>query len=368
MAFKASQAAAASEVASVSKQRRQLLKLGLGASAFALGLTRAPAFAQASQKIRFTLDWAIEGPSAPFFVAMERGYMSDAKLNVVYEPGKGSAGAVAAVADGRFDMGVADLNALIEFKGRKPDAPVQAVYVVFNATPASIITLKRSDYALEKTFAVHRLADLRGKKLGAPGFDAARKMWPMLARANGLDPKDVTWLDVSPQRRESELLLGSFDAISGFHYTSLLNLLARGSKSNDIVTFRFLDYGVPLYGNALIVNTQFAAREQQVVRGFVRAFNRGLRETVADPRKALNEVLAVNPGMSMEAEAQRLSLCLEHNVLTKDVRAGGYGGVDAGRLQRSIEDLVGTFQLPHKPSFDAVFSDRFLPSAVERAV
>lgn len=365
MTFEARDAAAVRDDAPISKQRRQLL--GLGASGLALGLMRAPAFAQATQKVRFTLDWAIEGPSAPFFVAMERGYMNEAKLNVVYEPGKGSAGAVAAVSEGRFDMGVADLNTLIEFKGRNPDAPVQAAYVVFNATPASIITLKRSDYALDKRFGIQKLTDLRGRKLGAPGFDAARKMWPMLARANGLDPKDVTWLDVTPQRRESELLLGSCDAISGFHYTSLLNLLARGSSSNDILTFRFLDYGVPLYGNVLLVNTQFAAREQQAVRGFVRAFNRGLRETVADPRKALNDVLAVGPGLSVEAEAQRLSLCLEHNVLTKDVKANGFGGVDAGRLQRSINDLVATFQLPHKPSLDAVFTDKFLPAAVERS-
>ncbi len=353
-------------VASTSPTRRRFL--GLGAGALMMGMMRAPVFAQAQQKVRFTLDWAVEGPSAPFFVALERGYMNDAKLSVVYEPGKGSTGAVAAVADGRFDMGVADLNSLIEFKGRKPDAPVQAVYVVFNATPASIITLKRSDYALEKRFAVNKLTDLRGKKLGAPGFDAARKMWPMLARANGLDPKDVSWTDVSPQRRESELLLGTFDAISGFHYTSLLNLQARGSKSSDIVTFRFLDFGVPLYGNALIVNTAFAAREQQAVRGFVRAFNRGLRETVADPRKALNDVVAASPGTSMEAEMNRLNLCLEHNVLTKDVKASGFGGVDAGRLQRSIEDLVATFQLPNKPSFDSVFSDKYLPAATERSV
>lgn len=366
MALRTSLAATAADVAAVSMQRRRFL--GAGAGALTLGMMRAPAFAQGAQKVRFTLDWAVEGPSAPFFVAMERGYMSDAKLSVVYEPGKGSAGAIAAVADGRQDMGVADLSALIEFKGRKPAAAVQAVYVVFNATPASIITLRRSDYALEKRFGIQNLNDLRGKKLGAPGFDAARKMWPMLARANNIDPQEVSWMDVTPQRRESELMLGTFDAISGFHYTSTLNLLARGSKANDIVTFRFLDYGVPLYGNALIVNTEFAAREPQAVRAFVRAFNRGLRETVADPRKALDHVLAVSPGMSMEAESQRLNLCLEHNVLTKDVKTNGYGGVSVARLQRSVDDLVATFQLPNKPSVESVFSDKYLPAQAERAV
>jgi NitT/TauT family transport system substrate-binding protein len=353
-----------------SPERRKLLR-GLGGMA-AASLFAAPAPAnpvvgnKGEQRIRFTLDWAIEGPSAPFYLAAERGHLRDEKLAVFFEPGKGSAGAIGAVAEGRFDMGIADLNALIEYKGKKPDAPVQAVYIAYNATPASIMTLKRSDYNISKRFTIAGVKDLAGKTLGAPGFDAARKMWPMLAQANGLDPSAVQWLDVSPARRESDLLLGRFDAISGFHYTSELNLLARGSKPEDIVTFRFVDHGVPLYGNALIVNSEFAASAPKAVGAFVRVFNQALRETIRNPRAGLAAVLVHANHLDEATEAKRLALCVEHNVMTQDVKAQGFGGVDPKRLQRSIDELAATFKLPNRPAMEAVFTDRYLPAAADR--
>lgn len=318
------------------------------------------------QRVRFTLDWVIEGPSSPFFLALDRGYFTNEKLNVIFEPGKGSTGAVLSVVEGRFDIGFADLNALIEHRGRQPDAPIQAVYIAYSGTPASIVTLNYSTYNTEKRWNIRSIEDLKGKTLGAPSFDAARKMWPMLARANAIDPASVKWIDVAPQRRESELLLGSFDAISGFHYTSLLNLQARGAKAEEIVVFRFLDHGVPLYGNALVVNTEFAKRHPQAISGFVRAFNRGMRETLRNPQAALAATLGHANTLDETTEMRRLALVLEHNVVTSETRARGLGNVDRGRLQRSINGLTETFKLPNQLSAESVFNEQFLPPLADR--
>lgn len=319
-----------------------------------------------AQRVRFTLDWVVEGPSSPFFLALDRGYFTNEKLNVIFEPGKGSTGAVVSVAEGRFDIGFADLNAMIEHRGRQPNAPVQAIYIAYSGTPASIVTLNRSTYNTEKRWSIRSIEDLKGKTLGAPGFDAARKMWPMLARANAIDPASVKWIDVSPQRRESELLLGSFDAISGFHYTSMLNLQARGAKAEEIVVFRFVDHGVPLYGNALLVNTEFAKRYPQAVSGFVRAFNRGMRETLRNPQAALAAMLGHANSLDEATEMRRLALVLEHNVVTAETRARGLGNVDRERLQRSIDGLTETFKLPNRLSVGSVFNEQFLPPLADR--
>lgn len=343
--------------------------LWIGLTAFALLLHGIDVRAQGDAKgarLRFTLDWVIEGPSSPFFLALDRGYFGNEKLNVIFEPGKGSTGAVTSVAQGRFDIGFADLNALVEHRGRNPGAPVQAVYIAYSGTPASIVTLKTSTYNTEKRWTIRGINDLKGKTLGAPGFDAARKMWPMLARANGIDPDSVKWVDVTPQRREAELLLGSVDAISGFHYTSLLNLQARGAKPEEIVVFRFVDHGVPLYGNALLVNTDFAKRNPQAVAGFVRAFNRGMRETLRNPQAALSYTLGHATLLDEATEMRRLALVLEHNVVTAETRSRGLGNVDRDRLQRSIDSLTETFKLPNRLDATMVFTDQFLPPLADR--
>lgn len=345
-----------------------LIRIGLiGLALFLQAIdARAQVEAKGVQRVRFTLDWVIEGPSSPFFLALDRGYFTTEKLNVIFEPGRGSTGAVISVAEGRFDIGFADLNALVEHRGRNPDAPVQAIYIAYSGTPASIVTLKHSTYNTEKRWTIRDIADLKGKTLGAPGFDAARKMWPMLARANGIDPSSVKWIDVSPQRRESELLLGSVDAISGFHYTSLLNLQARGARAEEIVIFRFIDHGVPLYGNALLVNTDFARRHPQAVTGFVRAFNRGMRETLRNPQAAVSYTLGHANTLDEATETRRLALVLEHNVVTPETRSRGLGNVDRERLQRSIDGLTETFKLPNRLNAAAVFTDQYLPPLADR--
>ena len=55
----------------------------------------------ADTKIPFTLDWKFEGPSAPFFNAIDKGYFKDVGLDVEISPGKGSLDAIPKVATGK---------------------------------------------------------------------------------------------------------------------------------------------------------------------------------------------------------------------------------------------------------------------------
>ena len=67
------------------------LTAGLLAGALGLSLL-GTAVAQADEtRIRFQLDWRFEGPSAPFLMAVERGYFAAEGLNVQIDSGSGSA-------------------------------------------------------------------------------------------------------------------------------------------------------------------------------------------------------------------------------------------------------------------------------------
>jgi NitT/TauT family transport system substrate-binding protein len=208
-------------------------------SAAALAVTFSFSAAQAQNTpIKFQLDWRFEGPAAFFLTPAAKGYFKDAKLDVTVDAGNGSGAAVTRVASGAYDLGFADLAALMEFHANNPDAPNKpvAIMMVYNDTPASVMALKKS--------GIKSPADLNGKKLGAPVFDAGRRAFPIFSKANNIS--GVQWTAMDPPLRETMLARGDVDAITGFTFTSLLNLEARGVKAEDVVVPPYPDYGVKL--------------------------------------------------------------------------------------------------------------------------
>jgi NitT/TauT family transport system substrate-binding protein len=306
--------------------------------------------ASAQQAVKFTLDWRFEGPGALFLLPHAKGYFKAEGLDVTIDSGAGSAGAVNRVATGGYDMGFADLAALIEFLANNPQNKTQAVYVVYATAPAAIFTLKKNGIA--------KPADLAGKNIGAPPFDAARKAWPIFAKAVGLKADAVTWQNMDPALREQLLVRGEVPAISGFYFTGYLNLLARGAKPDEIVAFKYGDFGVKLYGNAVMVNEKFATANPKAVAGFLRALKKGIEEVVAKPEAAIEHVKARDALIDVKLETQRLKL-----VIADQLEKGGKftGAVEKAQLEKNIADVVDAFGLKTKPAADAVFNASYLP-------
>ena len=310
--------------------------------------------------IKFQLDWRYEGPAALFLVPLAKGYFKDEKLAVVVDAGNGSGGTVTRVASGAYDMGFADMAALMEFQANNPTAPNKpvAVMMVYNNTPAAVLALKKS--------GIKTPGDLVGKKLGAPVFDAGRKAWPIFAKANGIG--NVAWTAMDPTLRETMLVRGDIDAITGFSFTSLLNIEARGVKSEDVVVMPYPSYGVKLYGNAIIVSEQFLAKNPEAVKAFLRAFTKGMKDVIADPKAAIATLKARDGLVSEELELRRLKMALDATVLTADARAEGFGEIRAPRLSLMASQVSDAFVTKERVNTALVWKDGFLPSAAERDI
>ena len=333
--------------------KRLLLKLTA-----TLALTTCLGVAQAqTTPIKFILDWRFEGPSALFLAPVAKGYFKDAKLDVTVDAGNGSGGAVTRVASGTYDMGFADLAALMEFHANNPDAPNKpvAVMMVYNNTPASVMALKKS--------GIKTPADLNGKKLGAPVFDAGRRAFPIFQKANNIGA--VTWTAMDPPPRETMLARGDVDAITGFTFTSLLNLEARGVKAEDVVVLPYPDHGVKLYGNAIIVSPKLIKDNPGAVKAFLQAFTRGAKDVIAKPDEAIEFVKARDGIINVALEQRRLRLAIDTVINSPDARTEGYGQVKAPRLALMASQVSDAFATKTRVSPDAVWNGSFLPGAAE---
>ena len=320
--------------------------------------TTVATHATAETNIRFTLDFKIEGPSAPFLVPLDKGYYTAEGLNVTIDPALGSLQPIERVASGEYDMGFGDINTLIKFRDAKPASPVKAVFMVYNRPPYAVIGRKSRGIVKPK--------DLEGKTLGAPSAGGAFAQWPIFAQVNSIDVTKVAIENVSFPVREPMLAAGQVDAITGYSFTSYVNLKDKGVPVDDVVVLLMADYGVVLYGNAILVNTKFAAEHPDAVQGFLRAFLRGLRETVKQPAVAIESVLKRNGQARKNVELERLNMAIRENIVTPEVKANGFGGIDEDRFARALEQIALTHKFKVKPKPDDIFDSSFLPAAGAR--
>jgi NitT/TauT family transport system substrate-binding protein len=313
--------------------------------------------AQALTPIKFQLDWRFEGPAALFLQPVAKGYFKDAKLDVTVDAGTGSGAAVQRVASGTYDMGFADLAALMEFHANNPDTPNKpvAVMMVYNNTPAAVMALRKS--------GITKPSDLNGKKLGAPVFDAGRRGFPIFQKANAIS--GVTWVSMDPPLRETMLARGDLDAITGFSFTSLLNLEARGVKLQDVVTLPYADHGVKLYGNVIIASPKLLRENPAVVKAFLSAFTKGAREVMANPDASIQYVKQRDGIINEDLEKRRLRMAIDSVIASPDARADGFGQVNPARMSLMASQVSDAFSTKTRVKADEVWNGGFLPSKAE---
>ena len=317
-----------------------------------------PASAQQTP-VKFTLDFVIQGPQAPFFLAAERGHYAKEGVNLTaLDAGRGSADTVNRIASGAYDIGIGDINALIEYNAKNPGQELIAVMMYYDSGPFAIITLRDKGIATPK--------DLAGKKAAAPSFDTPFRLFPIFAKANGFPAQAVSWSNVAPPLREPMLVQGQADMISGFSFTSVLALRALGVPESKLNVFLYREYGVDLYSNAIIVKPDYAAKNPKAVAGFVKATLRGMQETIADPGAAIASVKKREALLNENLERERLMMAIGSSMITEDVKKNGLGGVRADRLATNIAQVTEAFELPRKLAPEQVFDAKFLPPRAER--
>jgi NitT/TauT family transport system substrate-binding protein len=315
-----------------------------------------PAAAQTS--IKFSLDGRLEGLAATFFLPQDRGYFRTQGLNVTVDEATTALEPITRVASGAYEMGLADINTLIKYRDQHPSPPVRAVFMLYNKPPFAIVARRSRGITEPK--------ELEGKKLGAPPAGITFGEWPLFAKLNHIDAAKVTIETIGIPVRAPMLAAGQIDAALGYSFRLYVDLKDRGVPVDDIVLMPMADYGLKLYGNAIIINPKFAAEKPEAVKAFLRVFLKGLKETIRRPTDAVDAILRRDDGAKREVELERLRMAIRDNILTPEVRDNGLGGIDAARFEEGIDQIALVHTFKAKPKPDDIFDATFLPPAADR--
>jgi NitT/TauT family transport system substrate-binding protein len=317
------------------------------------GLLVAQAHAQETKNVRFILDWAFQGQQSPFTLSVDDGTFAHDHLNVTVDRGIGSSDTVAKVASGAYDIGQADLYSMVHFNDQNPDHLLIAVFMVNDKSALAVETKASS--------AIRTPKDLDGKTMAAPVGDASRQLFPLFAEINKIDQDSIKWMNVSPELREPMLIRDQVDAISGNIPTVLLNMRAVNIPESSIRVMPYVDYGVELYGLALVTKAEYAAKNPEVIRDFIRGTVHGMNVMITNPDAAIASITKRDPLINGDIEKARIKATLDYAIITPNVLKNGMSNVDTARLDRTLKQVAKSFDMKAIPTAAQVYTDKYLP-------
>jgi len=330
------------------------LALGILVSTF----SSSPLLAADKVKVRVISDWAFQAQAAVFTNAIEKGYFAEQNLDVSIDRGYGSADAITKLASGVYDIAFGDINSMMDFNAKNPEKTQSiAVMMIFDRPPLSIFTFED---------AIKTPKDLEGKKMVTSAGEANLRMFPLFAKLAKFDQSKVQLVTVQPQLREQMLIKGAGDVATGFYYVSLMNFKALGADTKKLKSFLYSDYGIKVYGNAIITSKAFAAAKPDVVKGFNAAVAKSMHDTINAPAATIPSIKKRDGTVDEAIETERLNIINREFVLTPYVQQHGFGGIDKQRMAESIDQVTEALELPAKPKVDDVFTDKFLPPVKDR--
>lgn len=301
--------------------------------------------AQAADKVTFVTDFGYLGRHAYYFVAMEKGYYKDAGLDVEIVRGQGSVDAVKQVAANTAQIGFADAASVILSRAND-GVPVKLVAMVYSKPPHAVFTIEGSGITSPK--------DLEGKSMADSAASSLPKLFPAYAKAANIDASKVKWTFVTSDAIAATLALGRADAVT--YYTISEALLQKAVGAKKLVSMKFSDVGMDFYSNGIIANDQIIKSNPELVKRFVAATLRALKDSVADPLAAATILNKYQ--RQVDIDIGKAEMTVVSGLVQSPPEP--LGTIDPARLQKTIDLVAGSFELKKQVAIDDVYAAGFV--------
>ena len=332
----------------------------LGSSAAIVAASTAPSWAQAQAltKVKFTLDWARQGPNAYVDMGKEKGFFKDAGIDITIDRGFGSGRVPTDIAAGTYDMGQGDIGPIIKFMAQNPDSDLIAVAIWGDKSLMGVTV--RADGPLKSP------KDLEGKTLAAPETDGGRQLFPAFAKATGLDLAKINWMTVTSDLREPMLVQKRADGITGAVTSTSMSLKNIGLDVSQQRTMLYRDFGVELYGYCFLTTRKYLAANPQAVRSTLKALFKSIIYANNNRAESIAVLKKIEPLTDVAIETERQAISYEQMIISDHVKKNGLSVVDNARLLKVLRTIEDAYGLPPKLTPDKVYTDAFLPPIGER--
>jgi NitT/TauT family transport system substrate-binding protein len=305
-----------------------------------------PGTSRALENVTLITDFGYNGRHAYFFVALDKGYYRDAGLEVKIVRGQGGADAIRQVGAGNAMFGFGDAATLVLARAND-QIPVKLVAVIYRKPPQTIFC--REDAGLKKP------KDLEGNTIAAPAGSAVTPIFPAFAKAAGFDAQKVRWAVTQVESMTDLLAAGKVLCTADFIVGE--PLVRYKLAPAKLVHFDFSAAGLSYYSNGIVATAATIANKPDLVRGFVAATVRGMKDAFADPTAAGAIMHKIIPQVDATVAKEETEAVAELAQLPGKV----LGEIDPARIDATVDLVKGNYQLATPVAAADVYVPGFVP-------
>ncbi|MYM54284.1 ABC transporter substrate-binding protein [Thalassovita mangrovi] len=247
-----------------SLNRRQFLSTaaaGLAASALPY---RAHA---ATSPLTMQAAWINDAEFAGYFLGLDRGYFTDAGLDLEYLSGGPDVIPESTIIAGRADLALTTPDTTIKAITEQ-GAPFKIIGAQYQKNPIGIVSLAKNP--------INEPKDLIGKTLAVPPVNVISV--EAMLKMNGIDPSQV---NIVPYAYDpTPLVKGEIDASLDFTTNVPFTIKQAGE---DATSFLLYDFGYTIYNDTVVVTEQVLAEKRDLLVAWLAASRKAWAENLADP-------------------------------------------------------------------------------------
>jgi NitT/TauT family transport system substrate-binding protein len=304
----------------------------------------------AEEKVKFQLDWIIEGKHVPFFVARDKGFFKKNGLDVTLLEGKGSGNSATFVDAGQADYSYGDLLTALEVISKGGKNRAIGVGMVFNG--GGVIFLESSGIKSAK--------DLEGKRFGTNPGDFAYVLLPAVAAASGFDPNKVVIKTMEPAVRTPALFEGKIDLMSGTNGSSIQRMAILGKRQGKQVKYLFFkDLGLETYGHVLQAREDRIKNNPDQVKRFVSAVFDAWAWSLKNPKEAFDIFMKANPQKDRDISLAQMEAALD-DVVDPETKQQGLGYMKEAMMKKSVDIANKYFKLSPAVDYKMTYTNQFV--------